>query len=211
MTLPARPIKFYRFALSGHSHRVELFLALLRLPFEPIDVDLLGGEHKRPEFLALNAFGQVPVIDDGGTVVADSCAILIYLALRYAPPSWLPRDPAGAAQVQRWLSAASGPLAYGPNLARVVQLFKRPVDPREYIDRSHALLHVVDNTLADARPFIVGTEPTIADLALYAYTARAPEGNVSLADYPAVRAWLRRVESLPGFVPMPASPIGLAA
>jgi glutathione S-transferase len=211
MTLPARPIKFYRFALSGHSHRVELFLALLRLPFEPIDVDLLGGEHTRPEFLALNAFGQVPVIDDGGTVVADSCAILIYLALRYAAPSWLPRDPAGAAQVQRWLSAASGPLAYGPNLARVVQLFKRPVDPREYIDRSHALLHVVDNTLADARPFIVGTEPTIADLALYAYTARAPEGNVSLADYPAVRAWLRRVESLPGFVPMPASPIGLAA
>jgi glutathione S-transferase len=75
------------------------------------------------------------------------------------------------------------------------------VDPREYIDRSHALLRVVDNTLADARPFIVGTEPTIADLALYAYTARTP----------AVRAWLRRVESLPGFVPMPASPIGLAA
>ncbi len=211
MSTVAHPIKFYRFALSGHSHRVELFLGMLGLPFESIDVDLAAGEHKRPAFLALNAFGQVPVIDDGGTVVADSCAILTYLALRYAKASWLPRDPVGAARVQRWLSAASGPLAYGPNLARVVQLFKRPVDPKEYIDRAHALLRVMDGTLADEGPFIVGPEPTIADLALYAYTARAPEGHVSLGDYPAVRTWLRRVEALPGFVPMPSSPVGLAA
>ena len=81
---PARPILLYRYALSGHCHRVELFLRLLGLPSQPIDVDLRQGEQKRAEFLALNAFGQVPVIDDAGTVVSDSNAILTYLALRYA-------------------------------------------------------------------------------------------------------------------------------
>ena len=75
------PIKLYRHALSGHCHRVELFLHLLELPFDPIDVDLGRGEHKTAGFLALNAFGQVPVLVDDGTVIADSNAILTYLAL----------------------------------------------------------------------------------------------------------------------------------
>lgn len=206
------PIRFYRYALSGHCHRVELFLSLLGLPFEKVDVDLAQRAHKRPEFLALNAFGEVPVIDDGGIVVADSNAILVYLALRHADPAWYPRDPAGAAAVQRWLSAAAGPLAYGPAYARVVNLFGRDADPKPAIAAAHRLFGVVEQTLAQGAPFITGgTHPTIADLALYAYTAHAPEGGVSLADYPALRAWLQRVEALPGFVAMPASRIGLAA
>ena len=77
------PIKFYNFPRSGHAHRVELMLSLLDLPTETIFVDLAQGAHKQPEFLALNAFGQVPVIDDQGTVLADSNAILVYLAQRY--------------------------------------------------------------------------------------------------------------------------------
>src|SRR5262245_61099959 len=128
MPQPERPIKLYRFPLSGHSHRVELFLSLLGLPCEPVEVDLPRGGTKRPEFLALNRFGQVPVIDDAGTVLADSNAILVYLALRYAPEAWLPRDPQGAAQVQRWLSVAAGQLASGPARARVAVLFKQPID-----------------------------------------------------------------------------------
>lgn len=209
-TLPARPIVLHRFELSGHCHRVEMFLRLLNLPFVTQDVDLPRGDHKRPEFRALNVFGQVPVIDDGGTVVCDSNAILVYLALRYAPPSWLPRDPAGAAQVQRWLSAAAGPLAYGAARSRVAQLFKLDRDCSEAIAAAHALCNVMEQTL-DAQDFLVGTEPTIADIALYSYTAHAPEGNVSLADYPRLRGWLQRIEALPGFAPMPASRIGLAA
>lgn len=208
---PARPIKLYRFALSGHSHRAEMFLSMLGLPFEGIDVDLVRGEQKRPEFLALNCFGQVPVIDDDGCVVADSNAILVYLAQRYAPPGWLPRNAAGAAQVQRWLSVAAGPLAFGPARARVVQLFRRTADTREEIERAHALFGVIEQNLQAGGPFITGGTPTIADLALYSYTAHAPEGNVSLDGYAALRAWLRRIEALPGFVPMPASRIGLAA
>lgn len=209
-SVPARPIKLYRMALSGHSHRVQLFLSLLKLPHELIDVDLAQGEHKQPAFLAKNAFGQVPVIEDGDVTLADSNAILVYLEGRYAPGRWLPRDPLGAAQVQRWLSAAAGPLAFGPAAARVIQLFKRPDDASALIARAHQLFQVMEQQLA-RQPWLVGDGPTLADLAHYSYAARAPEGNVSLDGYPALRAWLARIEALPGFVPIPASAIGLCA
>lgn len=207
---PTHPILFYRYTLSGHAHRVEMFLHMLDLPFTPRDVDLARGEQKLPAFLALNAFGQIPVIDDCGVVVSDSNAILVYLALRYAEPGWLPQDPVGASRVQRWLSVAAGPLAFGAARARVIQLFKLAEDGSDAMQRAHALLRVMEQELGSSG-FIVGERPTIADLTLYSYTAHAPEGNVSLSDYPNVRAWLRRVEALPGFVPMLASKIGLAA
>ncbi|CAB3897288.1 Disulfide-bond oxidoreductase YfcG [Achromobacter aegrifaciens] len=203
-------LTFYSFPLSGHAHRVALMLSLLDVPHRKVDVDLRGGEQKRPPFLALNAFGQVPVIDDGGVVVADSTAILVYLAKRYGGQAWLPEDPAGAAAVQRWLSAASGPLAIGPAAARLVTLFGAAYDVDSTLARAHALLKVMEGELA-ARDFLAGTTPTIADVACYAYVAHAPEGNVSLEAYPHVRAWLGRIESLPRFVPMASSPVGLLA
>ena len=126
---PTQPIRLHRMALSGHAHRVQLFLSLLGLPYEMVDVDLRAGEHKRPEFLRMNCFGQVPVIQDGDVTLGDSNAILVYLEGRYAPGQWLPRDPVGAAQVQRWLSVAAGQLAFGAAAARVIVLFKRPDDP----------------------------------------------------------------------------------
>ena len=99
---PATPIRLYRFALSGHAHRVELFLSLLGLPFERVDVDLLRREQKSPEFMARNPFGQVPVIEDGELTLPDSNAILVYLARRYdATGSWLPQEPVAAARVQQ--------------------------------------------------------------------------------------------------------------
>lgn len=210
MNAPAQPIKFYRFPLSGHSHKAELFLSLLGLPVEPIDVDLAGGEQKRPPYLAMNAFGQVPVIQDGDVTVSDSNAILVYLASRYGSETWLPRDPAGAAQVQRWLSVAAGQVAYGPCAARLVTVFKAAFNPQEVIARAHALFVIMEKELA-ARPFLVGDRATLADVANYTYIAHAPEGNVSLDAYPAIRAWLARIEALPGFVPMPKTAIGLAA
>ncbi|UVM11055.1 glutathione S-transferase family protein [Pseudomonas protegens] len=202
------PIKFYNFPRSGHAHRVELMLSLLDLPTETIFVDLAQGAHKQPEFLALNAFGQVPVIDDQGTVLADSNAILVYLAQRYGRGRWLSTDPVGAAQVQRWLSVAAGPIAFGPAAARLITVFGATFNAEEVIARAHGLLKVMDQELAN-RPFLVGEQATIADVAGYSYIAHAPEGNVSLADYPNVRAWLARIEALPGFVPMPSTAAGL--
>lgn len=203
-------IKLYRHPLSGHAHRVELLLSLLKLPTELVFVDLANGEHKKPEFLAINAFGQVPVIDDNGTRLADSNAILVYLAQKYGSGSWKAQDPLTAARIQRWLSVAAGQVAYGPAAARLITVFGASFNAEEVINRAHALLKVMDAELADS-PFLAGTEPTIADVANYAYIAHAPEGNVSLEAYPNVRAWLQRIEALPGFVPMQRTAIGLAS
>jgi glutathione S-transferase len=203
-------IQLHGMRLSGHAHRVELFLSLLKLPFEYVEVDIRAGQHKQAPFLAMNCFGQVPVLQDGDITIPDSNAILVYLDARYGEHRWMPRDAVGAAQVQRWLSVAAGQLAFGPSLARVIVLFKRTDDPAPAIARSHALLGVMNGELGK-HAWLVGEQPTLADVALYSYTALAPEGNVSLSDYAHVRAWLARFEALPGFVPVVESPVGLRA
>lgn len=203
-------IKLFRHPLSGHAHRIELMLALLQLPAELIDVDLAKGAHKHPDFLALNSFGQVPVIDDEGVIVADSNAILVYLAKKYGNGRWLPEDPQGAARVQRWLSVAAGQVAFGPAAARLVTVFGAAFNAQEVITRAHALFQVMELELTRT-PFLAGDEATIADVSNYSYISHAPEGNVSLQEYPNLRAWLARVEALPGFVPMQRTAIGLQA
>jgi glutathione S-transferase len=205
------PITLHGFPLSGHSHRVQLALSLMGLPHQVLQVDLQNGAHKSPEFLKLNPFGQVPVLDDDGTTLFDSNAILVYLATKYdADRRWLPLEPKGQADVQAWLSVAAGQIAFGPAAARLITVFGAKRDAQEVIDRAHALLKVMDAQLAK-RSFLVGQGATLADIAGYSYIAAAPEGNVDLAAYPNVRAWLGRVEALPGFVPFPKTPVGLAA
>jgi glutathione S-transferase len=195
------PIRLYQHPLSGHAHRVKLFLSLLHLPFDEVLVDFAKGEQRQPEFLALNLFGQVPVIQDGEVTLADSNAILTYLALRYDDSGrWLPRDPVGSARVQRWLSVAAGPLVNGPGNARVNVLFGRPQDER-CGEIAAQLFQRMDAHLATS-PYLAAAHPTIADLALYSYTSHAPEGGVSLEPYPQLRAWLARIEALPGYVSM---------
>ncbi|NKX36433.1 glutathione S-transferase [Rhodobacteraceae bacterium R_SAG4] len=205
----AAPIKFYRHPLSGHCHRVEMMLSILDLPYALIEVDLLKGAHKAPEFLELNLLGQVPVIDDNGTLVADSNAILVYLVQAYgAGTDWLPTAPKPAAEVQRWLSLTVSHVATGPSRARWRTLIGAG-DTAEAIaarEASHTFLGLMEGMIA-GRDFLVGDSPTIADVAAYAYIAHAPEGGVSLADYPLVRAWIDRVQGIKGFVPMQASPI----
>lgn len=203
------PIRLHRHPLSGHSHRVELFLNLAGVRHELVEVDLAGGEHKSPGFLALNIFGQVPVIEDEDVTLADSNAILTYLAERYAP-DWYGEDARARAEIQRFLSIAAGPIAYGPAAARLVNVFGAPIDqkrPQEIADWIFERL----NAHLKYRDWLVGDQPSIADVAIYSYTAHAPEGDVSLEGYPYLRALLRRIEGLPGFKPMQATAVGLAA
>jgi glutathione S-transferase len=203
-------IRLYRHALSGHAHRVQLMLSLLQLPCEPVDVDLAAGEHKTPAFLATNAFGQVPVIQDGDFTLADSNAILVYLALTYdAHRRWLPPDARTQAEVQRWLSIAAGALASGPAAARIATVFKRMQNPQSAVIAG-ALFDVMEAHLAK-REWLAAEDATIADVAMYTYTAHAPEGGIALQPWPHVRAWLQRVEALPGFVGMRQSPLPVAA
>ena len=206
----SKPIRLYRFALSGHSHRVELMLSLLGLAVEPIEVDLGGGEQKTAAFLALNPFGQVPVIEDGDFTLADSNAILVYLAHAYDPHRrWLPLDARTQAQVQRWLSVAAGALANGPAGARVAHVFGKPREARHAVI-ARGLFDVMESRL-NGNDWLAAEHVTIADVALYTYTAHAPEGGIALHHWPHMVAWLSRIEALPGFVGMARSPLPQAA
>jgi glutathione S-transferase len=203
-------MKLYYHPLSGHSHRARLFLSLLGVEHQLVNVDLAAAAHKSAEFLKLNRFGQVPVLVDGDITIADSNAILVYLARKFGKTDWLPQTPALEAAVQRWLSVAAGEIAFGPAAARLITVFGAKYNAEELIARAHRILKLIDEELA-GREFIAQPQPTIADVALYSYIARAPEGNVDLSFYPNVNAWLRRVEALPGFVEFQKTPVGLAA
>ena len=201
------PIKLYRHPLSGHCHRVELMLSLLDLPYETIDLDMANGAHKAPEFLAVSPLGQVPVIDDNGTTLCDSNAIITYLANRYHHGyEWYPQTPTGAAEVQRWLSVAAGEIAYGPCAVRLVKVFGATLDYAVAAQKAQTILAVIETTLSE-RQFLAGDAITLADIAGYSYIAHVPEGGISLVPYPAIRAWLARIEAQPRFVGMARSPI----
>lgn len=204
--LPQSPLRLYRYPLSGHSHRAELMLSLLGLPFEMLNVDLAKGAQKSSEFLVKNAFGQVPVLEDGAVTLADSNAILVYLVEKYDEAGrYYPRDAAIRGQIQRWLSVAAGPLASGPVLARAIKVFGRKFDHSAAVATALQLLGVLNSHLT-TQTFLVGSSPTIADIALYTYIAHAPEGDISLEPFPQVQAWLGRIRELPGFVPMQTAP-----
>jgi glutathione S-transferase len=209
-TQPAQPIRLHTTLLSGHGHRVKLFLTMLDLPFTVTELNMKDGDNRKPAHLALNPFGEVPVIEDGEFVLSDSNAILVYLARKYGDASWLPEDPVGAAAVQRWLSLTAGKVAYGPCAARLVTVFGAPRDLPTAQQIAADLFQVLNDELRD-KPFAIGQTPTIADIAAHSYIAHAPEGGISLEPYPNLRAWLKRVEALPRFVPMPASKAGLLA
>ena len=204
-------IKLLGFKLSGHAHRAELFLSLLGLDFEYVEVDLKNGEHKSEAFLKMNPMGQVPALIDGDTVIADSNAILVYIAEKYAQGShWYPAGLAKRAQIQQFLSLAANQVANGVGAARLITLFGAGLDKDVALSKAHALLEVTEGLLENQH-FLTGSEPTIADVAFFSYIDRSPEGNVDLSGYANVNAWLERVKALPGFVAMPVSPVGLLA
>jgi glutathione S-transferase len=203
-------VKLYSAPLSGHSHRARLFLSLIGVAFETVDIDLAKRQQKTPEYLAINPFGQVPALDDDGFVVTDSNAILVYLAKKFDRHDWLPEDAGNSARIQKWLSVAAGEIARGPAAARLITVFKAPLPAEETINRAHAVLSLIEAELGRSA-FIVGKAPTIADVALYSYVSSAPEGNVDLSSYPRIKGWLASIEALPGFIPFQKTKIGLAA
>lgn len=195
-------ITVYGTEYSGHAHRVVLFLRMHEIPYRFIHSP--AEVRRSADFLRLNPLGQIPVLEDGSTLIADSNAILVYLAKRYAPGSpWLPEEPVAAAHVQRWLSIAAGELAYGPALARRVTQWGGPGDRQRGLEIGAQLFRYMDAHLRDT-PYLAAPHPTLADLACYSYTAHAPEGGLSLQAYRHIREWLSRIEALPGFQPMPA-------
>jgi glutathione S-transferase len=198
-------IVLYGNELSGHSHRVVLLLRMLNLPYRFVAAP--AEIRREAQFLSLNPLGQIPVLEDGDVVLADSNAIMVYLVKQYAPrSSWLPEEPIAAAGVQRWLSIAAGEVRYGAAIARAIAQGWMTGDHAAAFGVSTRILRFMDSHLA-GRTYLASDKPTIADLACYSYIAHAPEGGVSLDPYPAVRTWLLRIEALPGFIAMPSLPV----
>jgi glutathione S-transferase len=194
--------KLYDLELSGNCYKVRLLAALLGVPLETVPVDFLGGAHKKPPLIDLNAFGEVPIFEDGGLVLRDSQAILVYMARKWGGESWLPTDPAGLALVTAWLMVAENEIARGPNDARLHDKFCYDVDIEHARRKTVHILGLMESHLARTS-WLALDRPTIADIACMPYVALSHEGGVPLDGYPAVAAWVHRVKALPGFVGMP--------
>ena len=195
-------IKLYGHELSGNSYKAKLMLSLLGLDYEWIKVDLSVGAHKQPEFLALNPFGQVPVLVDGNTVLPDAQAILVYLARQYDGEAWLPLEAEAMSRVMRWLSTTAGEIRQGSEAARLYYLFNATSINLEQANQKAAfILTQLNDHLAD-RQWLELERATIADVAVFPYVTLAPDGKISLDNYPNVLAWIDRVKHLSGFVGM---------
>lgn len=194
-------MKLYLTETSGNAWKVRLLLSMLGLPYDKVVINTRSGGNKAPEFLRLNPRAQVPVVEDGGLVVWDSTACLVYLARKYGGDQWLPSDPAGMAQVQQWLAVSNNELHYGLQWGRGKKQGRRSRgDYEEYAFYGRNGLALLESHL-QTQTWLACGHATIADLACYCYTALSPEGGFDLAACPAVCGWLRRVEALPGWVP----------
>ncbi|TPQ24656.1 glutathione S-transferase family protein [Methylomonas koyamae] len=195
-------ITLYDMALSGNCHKVRLLLSLLGLPYQTRPVDLLGGEQRGSDFLQVNPFGQVPVLEDDGLTIRDSQAILVYLAKRYGGETWWPGDAYQLAQIAAWLSTAANEIFNGPAMLRVHHKVGRAIDTARAQQVADKVLGIVEGHLQN-HDWLANDRLSLADLAVYPYLALAPEGGIAIGDYPNIVAWFQRIRALPGYVPMP--------
>ncbi|MBL4639360.1 MAG: glutathione S-transferase family protein [Kordiimonadaceae bacterium] len=203
-------LKLYTFPLSGHAHRAELALSLLGVDYEAITLDLAGGEQRSDWYKEINSAGVVPALVDGETFITESTAILTYLAAKFDDGTWLPKDAENAAHVAKWFARASAGLAAGPAAARLITVFGAGFDPEVTAEKAHTFLAFLEAEL-EGKDFLVAGRPTFADVAIYSYTAHAPEGYISLDNYTNIRRWIAAIEALPGFVGMSKTEVAAAA
>ena len=196
-------ITLYGHEISGNSYKARLLLSLLNLEYEWVRVDLMKGEHKSPEYLAKNPFGQVPFLVEGESQLADAQAILVYLARQYGGEQWLPLDALPLAQVIRWLSTAAGEVRQGPENARLYYLFGAGtnINIERATQKAAFILTQLEQHLS-TRSWLEFDHPTIADVAIYPYIALARDGKIDLDAYPNVLSWIQRIKQLPGYIPM---------
>jgi glutathione S-transferase len=197
--------KLYSMQRSGNSYKVRLALALLNMPYHAIEIDILRGESRTPEFLEKNPSGQVPLLEVGeGRYLAESNAILWFVA-NETPLS--PESRIERAEALQWMFFEQHALE--PNIGAAyfwLALVKGGRDLHthaleDWMERGYGALQVMENHLKTNRYF-AADQVTVADIALYGYTHVADRCDFDLSTFPAIRAWLRRVEQVEGFVPM---------
>ena len=188
---------------SGNCYKLQLLLEQLGRPYRWIETDSVNGQTRTPEFLAKNPNGKVPLLElADGRLLPESNAILCYLA---DGSRYLPADAWQRAQVLQWLFFEQYSHEPYVAVARFIARWLPAEHPRQadlpkLRERGHQALAVMEQQLAK-QDFLAPSGYSIADIALYAYTHEAPVGGIHLEGYSAIRAWLARVESQPGFVP----------
>ena len=200
--------KLYTMLRSGNSYKVRLALALLNIPYEAVEIDILRGESRTPEYLAKNPSGQIPLLEVDGRYLAESNAILWFVA---AGTSLSPESRIERAEALQWMFFEQHALE--PNIGAAYFWLSLVRGGRElqthaledWMERGYAALQVMENHLKTHQYFAAG-QLTVADIALYGYTHVADRCDYDLSTFPAIRAWLRRVEATAGFVTMEWAP-----
>ena len=190
---------------SGNCYKPRLLLAKLGQPFHHVETSSIDGTTRRPAFLAKNPNGRVPLLElEDGRLLAESNAILVYLG---EGSRFVPEDAFARARMLQWMFFEQ--YSHEPFIAVRRALFRYPERLKDRTPErlastlagGNAALEVLEKQLAQTS-YIAGEAMTLADLALYAYTHEAETGGFALDDFPAVTAWLRRLEADPGHVPL---------
>ena len=201
-------MKLYDLEVSGNCYKIRLFLSILGIEYTRVSVDVKSGDLKTSEFLDMNPNGLVPVLVDGSTTIYDSAAILTYLAKTYAEDHWFPSEIIQLSNVVKWLAFEQSDSRYGLARARAIALkMPSPLARVGTLEDSRALakvaLEALNQQLLKTEWLAGGQEPTICDIACYAYTAMAGDGGLSLESYSAIRRWVDNVRSLNGYIEPP--------
>ena len=193
-------MKVYLGTVSGNSYKVKILLALLKAPHEVVIVDLKNKEHKGAPFLKINPRGEVPALEDGGTVIWDSAACLAYIARKFGGEQWLPSDAAGLAEVMQWIALAATEIQCGLQYARrgVVQGRWTLGTLEEGQRFGRIALDICEQRLKN-NDWLALDRPTIAEPACFPYIETAPEAKVALEPYPAIIKWMECCKKLPGW------------
>jgi glutathione S-transferase len=197
-------LTIYGMSASGNCYKLKLAAEQLKLPYRWVETDTRKGETRTREYLAKNPNGKVPLLGlEDGSHLAESNAILHYLA---DGTPLLPSERLAHAQVLQWMFFEQ--YSHEPYIAvaRWIKAFLPPDSPRRadlprLHERGNQALAVMEQHLA-REPFFAAGRYSIADIALYAYTHRAADGGFELERYPALSAWLKRVEQQPRYVAM---------
>ena len=193
-------MKFYGAAVSGNAYKVRILLELLKIPHDAVLLDFAKREHKSADYLKINPRGEVPSLEDNGTVIWDSGACLVYLARKYGGEQWLPTDAAGLAEVTQWLVLAASEIQFGLQYARRGLVQGRWTAGT--LEQGHAIsrtgLTALEQRLAK-HDWLALDRLTIADVACFPYVETAPESGIALDAYPAISRWLERCKAQPGW------------
>jgi glutathione S-transferase len=204
-------LTLHNYDLDEQCYKVRLLLAALGCRYVKKDVDVHPGHEERSaRYLKLNPHGALPVITEGDVVLYGAEAILVYLAGKYdAKRTWLPEEPKELGGVMQWLAFAAGDLRPA-SLARAHALLEVDADEQKVLRASRDAFRIMDDYMTrrefDDGHWFVGATRTIADIALFPAIALSRDFGIDHDEYPALRRWMVRLRTIPGFVTMPGIP-----